>query len=312
MRHALAILVRSLVVVWLSSASGASAVELAWPSGTRPPRVSAVPESRPVWQPTDSQIEDVRATAEAFFAAKDTEQAAGAYKLQTDSLKQTYPIDKYTEDLLKFHRLSGDAKKRQVIAVTWSKDPAQAPAPGIYATLDFVAQFENIDRYCGYLILYQPPTGGPFLVAHEQFAFLDNATAKSIEQHQGPAGADDVWAKMSARMCPNYRKTPPLPEQAGSSIGYPTVEAALKALHANPAVVFSNEAGWTVALDRPSRTKWAFAPAGNPAYPAAVKRQIVQDDAGLRMEMHVLCGGPKEACDDLVRQFNEINAKSFK
>jgi len=48
----------------------------------------------------------------------------------------------------------------------------------------------------------------------------------------------------------------PLPEQPDSTIGYPTVDAALAGLHAKPGVVFSTNRGWTIAVDETSRTIW--------------------------------------------------------
>jgi hypothetical protein len=102
---------------------------------------------------------------------------------------------------------------------------------------------------------------------------------------------------------------PPLPEQPNSGTGYPTVAAALAGLHAKPGVVFSVRNGWTVATDDGGSTLWSFPPPGHPAYPSAVKRRIVQTaDGGWSIGMAVQCGGTKQACDDLVRSFQQLNA----
>lgn len=103
------------------------------------------------------------------------------------------------------------------------------------------------------------------------------------------------------------RGAPSLPERSGASIGYPTVEAALKDLHSRPDVTFENQGGWTIASDRGARTLWSFPPADHPAYPAAVKREVVQESGVVSINMTVLCLGPKEACDDLVRSFVQLN-----
>jgi hypothetical protein len=104
---------------------------------------------------------------------------------------------------------------------------------------------------------------------------------------------------------------PPLPEQPGSSIGYPSVEAALAALHARHDVSFSIENGWTIATDTATRTIWSFAPNGSPAYPTAVKRQVVEREGVVSINMDVLCGASKTACDDVVRTFRAINERAF-
>jgi hypothetical protein len=100
----------------------------------------------------------------------------------------------------------------------------------------------------------------------------------------------------------------PLAEQP-TSIGYPTVAAALADLPSRPGVTMSEQAGWTVATDARSRTLWSFAPVGHPAYPAMVKRQILSTDHGVDMKMEVLCEADKAPCDDLVRTFQQLNAR---
>jgi hypothetical protein len=99
---------------------------------------------------------------------------------------------------------------------------------------------------------------------------------------------------------------PPLPEAPGSSIGYPTVAAALEALRARPGVVFTIENGWTIATDEAAYTIWSFARQGYPAYPAVVKRQVVRRGTTIGTEMNVLCEATKAACDDLVRTFAQL------
>jgi hypothetical protein len=45
----------------------------------------------------------------------------------------------------------------------------------------------------------------------------------------------------------------------GSSIGYPSVAAALKDLHSKPEVNFGEQNGWVIADDRSHVTVWTFA-----------------------------------------------------
>ena len=134
---------------------------------------------------------------------------------------------------------------------------------------------------------------------------MDNATAKSMAQTQSEAAVDATWAQLASR-CPNYTP-PPLPEDPNSSVGYPTVAAALDGLHANAEITFRSQSGWTVASDAATRTIWSFAPAGDPAYPSVVKREIVPVAGGSAVEMTVLCESTKPACDNLVREFEQLN-----
>jgi hypothetical protein len=100
-----------------------------------------------------------------------------------------------------------------------------------------------------------------------------------------------------------------------SSIGYPSVAAALADLHSRPDVTFSVANGWTIAEDRSHFTLWSFAPEGDPAYPSAVKRTAVKGEKGVSMNMNVLCESSQEACDNLVADFQALNRRlqdSFK
>ena len=101
----------------------------------------------------------------------------------------------------------------------------------------------------------------------------------------------------------------PLPEAPSSTIGYPDVDTALAALHAKPGVVFHEQGGWLVADDDAEKTIWSFPPKGHPAWPSAVKRQLVSDSAGISVDMKVHCQASKTACDDLVRTFEKLNAQ---
>ena len=172
-----------------------------------------------------------------------------------------------------------------------------------------MSRFANVDRHCGYLVLYQPPSGGGFQVMREESNYMDNATAAGLAA-QSPVAAEQAWVKLSAN-CPNYRPAPagPLAEASSPVVEYPNVDAALAGLHAKPGVVFRNEGGWTVAEDTAAFTVWSFPPEGHPAYPSVVKRQIVQENAGSSIKMSVHCQASKQACDDLVRSFEELNAK---
>jgi hypothetical protein len=95
-----------------------------------------------------------------------------------------------------------------------------------------------------------------------------------------------------------------------TGIGYPTVQAALTALKAKPGVKIRDQQGWTMIEDPVSKDAydlWAFAPQGNPAYPAAVKRTIYKQEGQVFIKMTALCESSKTACDALVSNFKALN-----
>jgi hypothetical protein len=90
---------------------------------------------------------------------------------------------------------------------------------------------------------------------------------------------------------------------------YATAAAALKALRAKSGVKISTQAGWTVVEDRSTLSVWSFAPPGHPAFPAAVRRKVVQEGSNILVQMNVLCEAPKPACDAMVAEFQKLNGQ---
>jgi hypothetical protein len=85
----------------------------------------------------------------------------------------------------------------------------------------------------------------------------------------------------------------------------------MEALRHKSGVKISNSGGWTVIADESNSnfTLWSFVPPGHPAYPAVVRRQIIQNDHGISVAMSVLCEAPKAPCDKLVADFEQLNLK---
>ncbi|MGX8007986.1 hypothetical protein ACVDG8_002755 [Mesorhizobium sp. ORM8.1] len=73
--------------------------------------------------------------------------------------------------------------------------------------VDIATKFERIDRHCGYIVLYQQPSGGPFHVMRAESNFIDNATAEKIETTQSKLELDKAWAELSQN-CPDLTANP--------------------------------------------------------------------------------------------------------
>jgi hypothetical protein len=72
-------------------------------------------------------------------------------------------------------------------------------------------------------------------------------------------------------------------------------------------VSFSTVRGWTIATDQVHMTVWSFAPKTDPSYPSVVKRFVTAAGSGSVITMKVLCESNKVSCDNLVRQFYDMN-----
>ena len=108
---------------------------------------------------------------------------------------------------------------------------------------------------------------------------------------------------------------PPSPPAVSdrSSIGYASVREALAALRAKPGAQLGEQDGWTIVQDQESEKSmalWSFPPASDPAYPSAVKRVVFEKDGTVQIGMQVLCESTKPACEQLVRDFQDLNERT--
>lgn len=69
----------------------------------------------------------------------------------------------------------------------------------------------------------------------------------------------------------------------------------------------SVQGGWTIAYEPASHVIWSFAPEKHASYPSVVKRAIVEKDRTVFVQMDVKCKASKEVCDELVREFMQLN-----
>lgn len=266
-------------------------------------------DSESGWTPSPAQQRAAEQTVTAFLAALDNGRANEAHALLTEANWPDQPLAKYAERLTLFNVVAGAVKARRIVRVTWSKNPSAAPAPGVYAAVDLVSRFAEIDRHCGFLVLYSPKGDDAFRVVRQEDNYVTNAQYRD----GGGEKMDRVWEGLSAN-CPNHpgSEKPPLAEAPASTIGYATVAEALKDLRARPGVGMTVQNGWTIANDSAGPTLWSFAPVGHPAYPAVVRRKFVKMGDGLSLDMDVHCEADKAPCDDLVRSFQQLNAQMIK
>jgi hypothetical protein len=128
--------------------------------------------------------------------------------------------------------------------------------------------------------------------------------------------ASCLLAVVSAAKCADQTNAgAPLPEVADSGIGYHSPQEALDALKIKPGVTISLQQGWIVVQDPGAGDTfalWSFVPESHPAYPAVVKRSFEKIAGVFYVNMKVKCGGTKEACDSLVRDFQALNERMRK
>jgi hypothetical protein len=207
-----------------------------------------------------------------------------------------------------------------------------SPAPGTPLTVGQTVEFKIRVSYrlsiadSGAIILVVQDEANKNLLGdrkqESQPATRGHGTLTLTESFVVPAGSKEI--RLFIPLVPNgishtsgelLIRYPVVDASNASSIGYASVAAALADLHSKPDVKFSIQNGWTIAEDRSRSSFWSFPPEGDPAYPSAVKRIVVQTGAGISLEMKVLCQSTQAACDKLVADFNALNERmrnSFK
>jgi hypothetical protein len=163
--------------------------------------VNVTSDSVPGWLPSSEERKQAPAVAQSFLAALDRGEYQQAYDLMTDLQRTDTKYDEFAKRLSAFNQMAGAVKERRITKVTWTKDPAQAPAPGIYAAIDLRSRFENVDRHCGYLMLYQPDPSTPFRVMRQEDNYMSNMDALKISEQKSAAEVERLWDQVS-KNCP--------------------------------------------------------------------------------------------------------------
>jgi hypothetical protein len=98
------------------------------------------------------------------------------------------------------------------------------------------------------------------------------------------------------------------------AIGYPSIEAAITALRADPTAQFDVQQGWTVVASREgdNPVQWFFTPAGHPAHPAVVKRTAIEAKRTGFIDLAALCYGPESECYRLLDDFRQRSEQAIR
>jgi hypothetical protein len=165
--------------------------------------INITPDSAPGWLPSADQRAQVPQVIGDFLAALDGGQYEKAYDLQTEGQRRLETFDAFAKRVTKFNAQAGPVKERRIVKITWTKDPAHAPAAGVYAAVDLVSRFALIDRHGGYIVLYHRDAPAPFQVMREEDNYMTNEQSRQIEQTKSRQAVDQLWTQL-ARNCPNY------------------------------------------------------------------------------------------------------------
>ncbi|MDI7776125.1 DUF4019 domain-containing protein [Asticcacaulis sp. EMRT-3] len=188
----------------VSAIVGATDAQTASATLNKPWReVNITTDSAKGWLPSEAEFKSVTFAVQRYFAAIDNGEYKQAYDMMAPIDQQNQTYDEFAKNNRNFLEQAGSTKQRTVLKITWTKDPADAPFPGIYVAVDIAGKFANIDRECGYLVFYQKSENDDFKLMREESNFISNADAKDIERTKSRATLDQLWTSLSTN-CPNY------------------------------------------------------------------------------------------------------------
>lgn len=117
-------------------------------------------------------------------------------------------------------------------------------------------------------------------------------------------GLGSVWSQSSGSP----------PQGRTDKIEYVSVDEAMRALKQKPdsSMTLTKPDGWIIIKEpAPTYTQWSFVPTGHYAHPAVVRRAIkVADSGDVSIETTALCEAPQPACDKLMSEFRQLNARA--
>lgn len=200
----------ALIVVAAVSAGIGMAMAQGGPSGISS-EINIRSDSAPGWVPSEKQRRDVISLASNYFSKLDEGQYDSAYAMMTEVNRRSVPFQQFVRQNQEFRSRSGPLRQRSLLKVTWVKDPASAPLRGIYAAIDIASLYGNVERHCGFVVLYQKSPNDSFEVMRQESNFIDNVTAEKIEQQKSRAELDKTWARLAVN-CPNYSAKAPKSE----------------------------------------------------------------------------------------------------
>ncbi|ABD81087.1 hypothetical protein [Saccharophagus degradans] len=87
------------------------------------------------------------------------------------------------------------------------------------------------------------------------------------------------------------------------------VSELLVKLKSDPNVQVRVDRGWQIAEVKSERALYSFTPETHPAHPSYVKREVIEKGGSIFIETSARCGAEKTVCDQLVRDFIELNNK---
>lgn len=289
------------------------------------------------YEPTEAESQEVAALTAKYFALVDEMNYDETYALLAPALTAQVSASEWSRMQREARAERGAPRERVQRLLSWEADPDGVPA-GLYVSVDLDSVHAEAKHMSEYVVWYRAPGSREFrLLRHETTemrGIAENAGGPSPHAGLAPKDEKDIFAAREARPAatpapaatpgfahpsPHAAQPGPLPPVApptlfatdAEPIGFDTVAEARAALAKREgASATTDEFGWTVVSEDRTQTLWSFVPAKHPAFPAVVRRQLVERDGTIFIEMETLCEAKQPACDALEKEFDALNARA--
>ena len=172
------------------------------------PRViNITTDSAPGWLPSEELDVEADAFLRNYFGAYDRGDDPKLWGMTGDGFRSLSTYAQFRTDNKRTRQDLGHMRTLEVLRATWTKDPANAPEPGIYVAIDISGHFTKAQRHCGYVVLFKSSASNPFRLTRIETNYMTDAAARTFAKRKLPGELDRVWSTVSAN-CPNYPKQP--------------------------------------------------------------------------------------------------------
>lgn len=114
---------------------------------------------------------EVAALSTRYFTALDEDRLAEAFALTTPEMHGGLDLETWSAGRRAERAQHGALKTRRLARFTLYGDPPNAPAPGLYVAVDFVAE-RTAETECGYLVWHRRDETRPFLLIRQEATFI--------------------------------------------------------------------------------------------------------------------------------------------
>jgi len=123
------------------------------------------------------------AQSQAYLKDKQARHYDRAYAMIAGSMQSYLTPALFRDGVDRFLSEAGAPGELRFTRLSWYRDPPDAPESGLYAAVDFTADYANIELMCGYLMWHRLADGRFKLVREEQ-NFIDRRAAQQMVPEQ--------------------------------------------------------------------------------------------------------------------------------